>query len=122
MKIEEAKKIFNEWHQYMEIASKLDKVFMTGIPESFLPYPKNTIRESLNIVKKFYYDVGDIKNADSTTSTEILFLDSHIDDEEAINKIVDSWVLKNLELRKTIIEELKKVRDSWLEKKYAKIK
>ncbi len=43
----------------------------------------------------------------------IASLVNYKDDEAAIKDIVDSWLLKDSEIRKSYLVNLKKARDSW---------
>jgi hypothetical protein len=52
----EAEEIFKVWKEwYWPCHFLLDSVFGPGIPESFLPYPKDVLEEALNIIAKRYY-------------------------------------------------------------------
>jgi len=111
---EEARKIFDSWREYMEIADKLRKLFVS-IPESFLPYPKETLEEALNIIAKNYFDAGDKEKVNTIQTTMAGFLWCHEKDEEAIegmHRTLD-LMLKNPDLKKIKIEKLKECKDSW---------
>jgi hypothetical protein len=111
MTINEATKIFNYWKEYAEINSKLMQL-MCPIPESFLPYPKETLEEALNIISKIYFDSGDFKTSEAIKDT-MCFLLSYIKDEEAYDMFINSTVFKDPKLREAILNNLKKTRDSW---------
>jgi len=112
MTINEANKIFKDWQEYAEINDKLMKFFMTGIPESFLPYPKKTLEEALNIVAKDYFDSGDRKASDAIADT-ISFLLFYKNDEEALDAITNNAMIKNAKVRESILNNLREAKDSW---------
>ena len=58
MTIAEAKIIYDSWINYMEIASKF-AALMFLVPESFLPYPADTIEEALTIIANEFLNCGD---------------------------------------------------------------
>jgi hypothetical protein len=119
MDIEHATKVFNAWHGYMEIAAKLDKLFLPvgGIPESLLPYPKKEIQEAIDIILECYKSEGNKKQYDAVVNTELFFLEDYIDDEKAIELLANSKMLKDKGLQKTIAETLKEVQETWLDDK-----
>lgn len=113
MTIEEADKIFNSWKEYGEINDKLMNFFMfTGIPESFLPYPTSVLEEALNMIAKNSFDTGDFKKSEAIQNT-IAFLLLYKNDNEALNDITNSPILKTQIIKDSIISNLKKSKDSW---------
>ncbi len=113
MTINEANKIFRDWKEYAEINDKLMKFFMfSGIPESFLPYPKEMLEEALNIVAKNYFDSGDHKASEAVKNT-IAFLIFYKSDEEAFDTITNNLMIKDTKIREAILNNLKEARDSW---------
>ena len=135
MTFDEASKIFKSWQDYIEIADKLSKIFSV-VPESFLPYPVETLEEALNMIAKHAFDSGNKKMADSiqktmghlvgyylTTSTgKLAVADDKLTDEEVIKKMKRDldFMFEDPELLKTKLENLKKSRDSWAEFKERK--
>ena len=117
MTLNEENKIFKEWKEYQEINDKLMKFFMfSGIPESFLPYPKETLEEALNIVAKAHFDAGDYKTSE-TIKTTISFLIFYKKDEEVFDNITNSTTLKDPKIKEALLNNLKKARDSWAKTK-----
>lgn len=112
MTIEEAKKIFVGWQEFVEIDDKLSKVFWSHIPESLLPYKKYLIEEALNIIAEDYFSAGD-NEASRNVQGSMLNLMRYKNDEEAIQDILNLEYLKNDDLRKVCIENLRKSFDSW---------
>jgi hypothetical protein len=112
MTIDEANKIFKDWQEYQEINDKLGRFFMCGIPESFLPYPKDTLEEALNIVAKAYFDSGNRKISESIQETMATLI-GYKNDEEVYDQITNNVVFKDIKLRKAVLDNLKKARDKW---------
>jgi hypothetical protein len=117
MTAQEAEKIFKEWQGYVEIADKLSKIF-TVVPESFLPYPLETMEEALNITAKKCFDSGNREMAKSIQETMALWLNCKKDEEALIlmKKELD-LVLSNQDLKEAYLQNLKTSKDSWLETK-----
>lgn len=112
MLVEEAKGIFVQWQRYAEINDKL-RITFSVIPESFLPYPSSVLEEALNIVAKGYFDAGDYETSKAVRESIVSLL-RYVEDEKAIERISDGWVLKDPELRALTLRNLKSARDSWL--------
>jgi len=118
MDIFEANKIFKSWQQwYWPCHCVLWRVFFfSGIPESFLPYPKDVLEDALNIVAKSYWDEGDRKTS-NLISGSISALIFYKKDEEAFQKASKDF--SNPETMKAIyagISLFKKDWIGWLEK------
>jgi len=133
MTIEEAKKIYNVWRDYIEIADKLHSIFHI-VPESFLPYPAEELEEALNIVAKDYFDAGDKKTARNIQEVmtahlmpyhmtvingELTSTNEKPTDEEVLGEMKEKLdlILSNPELKEAVLANLKRVRDSWLKQK-----
>ena len=129
MTFEEAKKIFKSWQDYQEIADKLGTIFVV-VPESFLPYPVDTLEEALNIIAKEYFDTGDKKAANDIQESMGRYLTGYylpveglvvtgdkLTEEEVLRKMKRDldFMLENPELLEAKLESLKKARDSWIE-------
>jgi hypothetical protein len=128
---DEAQMIFQSWREYMETADKLDKL-MLHPPQSFLPYPIAIIDEALNIVAKDYFDAGDGKTAETIQATMASYLSGYFmsfadgklvslqkprTDEEMLEDMKRSLdlILGDEDLKKTVLDNLKKSQDSWIE-------
>lgn len=116
MKIEEARKIFKVFQEYIETADKLHKVFNI-IPESFLPYPEDVLEKALNVVAKDYFDRGDNKKSESVKNAMAIFLGRCREDGEAIESMNKELclILKDPKLKRCVIESLKDSQNSWIE-------
>ena len=115
---EEARKIFESWRAYMEIADKLRKLFVT-IPESFLPYPKDILEEALAVIAKDYLDNGHKEKAETIQLTIHGYLRCHEKDEtalEGMRRVLD-LMLKSPDLMKVKINSLHESRDSWAKRR-----
>jgi hypothetical protein len=91
-------------------------IFLSKIPESFLPYPQDTLEEALNIVAKRYHDIGDLK-VSKNIQDSIASLGAYTKDEEALQSAHENF--SNPVLVKLIhnyIKNYKKDWISWLEK------
>jgi hypothetical protein len=117
---EEAGIIYKSWQNYMEIADKFSRL-MLPVPESFLPYPADTLEEALKITAKDLFDSGD-KGASETIQGSMGYLAPFfnkkgvIKDEEAITnmkKMLD-LIEQSPELKKALLLKLKESQDSWI--------
>ncbi len=84
MTLEEASKITNLWGKYLEHTNgKMMRLFLTKIPQSLLPYPKDVIEEACNVMAEHYFNQGNHK-AEMIFKETAAFLLSYVDDEEAL--------------------------------------
>lgn len=117
MTLAEANKIFKNWGQwYWPCHFILHSIFLSKIPESFLPYPQNVLEEALNIVAKHYRDNGDLQ-ASGNIQESIASLGAYTKDEEALQQASGSF--SNPKMRAvmlTYIVNYKKDWISWLDK------
>ena len=112
MTLEEANKIVNIWGKYLEcISGKLAFVFGSGIPESFLPFPKDTLLEASNIMAEYHHNNGDKEKVDllQGAAAEIL---AYKDDEEAI--IQAAKFFNDPNFRKIMLSGLKEFQNTWI--------
>lgn len=120
---EEAGIIYQSWINYMEIADKFSKL-MLFVPESFLPYPADTLEEALTIIAKDFSDSGNKKMAENIITTMASYLspfffkgtEGFTKDEEAITmmkKMLD-MMEENPDLKKKLLNNLKECQDSWI--------
>ncbi|MFA6492663.1 MAG: hypothetical protein WCV58_00785 [Patescibacteria group bacterium] len=86
MSLELADAIRMDWGKFLELTNgTLMGIFMSTIPQSFLPYPKETIKEAMGIIIKHCSDSGDSKTVELCQTT-LAFLEFYVSDEEAIKK------------------------------------
>jgi len=115
MTLEEASKIVVMWGKYVEyIYAKLMVVFGAHIPESLLPFPKNTLSEALSIVAEHHRSIGNhdgVKTIEAVTA----FLIAYVDDEAALLQAAKNF--SDPEWRRAFIPSLKKLQDTWIKNK-----
>jgi hypothetical protein len=125
MTIDEAKKIFNVWKEYIEIAEKLRTLFVV-VPEAFLPYAADTLEEALNIVAKDFFDSGNKRMANNIQETMCLHLipyyipsggNARLTDEEVLKLMKKNLdlILENPKLMDATIQSLKRSQHSWIQ-------
>jgi hypothetical protein len=112
---EQANKIFETWKEFVEFADKFHRLFMCGVPESFLPYPHDVLEEALTIISKSYLDDGNKKMYDSIQSTMWSVIGGVKEDAEAFEQITKflSMASEHPDLKATVLEKLKECRESW---------
>lgn len=84
---------------------------MGHIPESFLPFPKKTLEEALNIMAEYHHNAG---NQDGAKVLQAGFanLICYKDDEEAITKALKHWGVPSC--RETMLPAFKEFQRTWL--------
>lgn len=104
MSLEFADAIRMEWGKFCELTSgSLILLFMGRIPQSLLPYPRETIEEAMNIITKHFSAQGDdetVAICEQSTSTLLFF----VDDEEAIKNAGKNF--NNEEILKAFLPKL----------------
>lgn len=91
MEFSEADKIFKTWSKwYWPCHFILHATFISKIPESFLPYPKDTLEEALNIIAKDYHDKGNLEISRGIQGA-IAYLGSYVEDEEALGQAFQTF-------------------------------
>ncbi|MCC6323350.1 hypothetical protein IT400_01010 [Candidatus Nomurabacteria bacterium] len=88
MTTDKASKIVNIYGKHLEQCSKLNFIFGSHIPESFLPFPKDVIEEALNVLAEYHFSNGN-KVAVNSMENAKAGLIGYINDEEAILKSVE---------------------------------
>ena len=82
----EADKIFKTWSRwYWSSHFMLHAIFISKIPESFLPYPQAIIEEALNIVSEYYHKSGVLQMSKNIQETMVGLL-YYVKDEEALQQ------------------------------------
>lgn len=86
MTFTEAEKIFEVWQQWFwPFHSLLFSIFQSNIPESFLPYPKNILSESLEVILKLYDNNENSKEYEAINTTKS-FLCFYVNDKDAFDR------------------------------------
>jgi len=89
--LEEASKIIDIWGKYLEFEnSRFMLLFLSSIPESFLPFPKVVIEEASNMMAKYHHNNGNKAGADAmqAASSWLIFYN---DDEESLSTAAKMW-------------------------------
>ncbi len=121
--------VFESWREYLETDERF-RILLLNPPESFLPYPLGVVAEAVNIVVKDYSDAGDVINAKMikklmgvrtdyfiTASDGKLVAKESGTDEEMLVEMKESLdsILGDPALKKTVLADLKKAQDKWME-------
>lgn len=118
MKIDEANKIFNVWKEWFwPCHFILYSIFGTTIPESFLPYDKDTLEKALNIVAEDYHNSGNVE-ASKDIQRSIGSLIYYCKDKHGIKHL--KIYMNNPELEEIInirISNYKEEYQKWISKK-----
>lgn len=114
MTTEEANQIFENWKEYAEIDDKLDQIFGTSIPQSFLPYPAEVLEEALNIIAKRYFDTGRHEMS-KAVQMSIIQVGRYQDDDTALDDLAKLLIMFSAspDLKAARLANLKRSRDSW---------
>ena len=117
MTVDEASQIFNVWKDwYWPCHFILNSIFMSRIPESYLPYGQDVLEEALNIVAKDYFDRGEITSSRDIQAI-IGALLSYTNDDEALESASACFSNPEMvEVVKIYIGNYKRDWTGWLEK------
>ena len=95
MNLQKADTIRMDWGKFLELTNgTLMTIFFNKIPQSFLPYPKSSIKEALDILNKHFSSIGN-KEAVEVVKSTIPFLDLYVDDEEALKSATKKFTDEN---------------------------
>jgi len=86
------------------------QIFVSNIPESFLPYPKNKIDEALSIIEENQEKSGKKEHAKAIKNTHA-YLGYYIKDEKAFDELIEN--LKIPQMRDAIISNIKTFQKDW---------
>lgn len=112
MTLNEASKITQIWGTYLEyVGGKLLIVFGARIPESFLPFPIDTLEEALNIMIEYHHKRGNQQVVESLKAS-FGALTMYVDDEEAILQAAKQF--NEPMWRQRFIPALKKCQTDWI--------
>lgn len=113
MTLEEANKIVRVWGTYLEyVHEKLNFVFGSSVPESFLPFSKDVLEEAINIVTEHYYNLDDQK-AVKDLQGSVGYLFKYKDDEKAV--LQTAKMFNNKKWRESILPTFKDFQNKWIE-------
>lgn len=112
MTFNEADKIVHIYGRYLEYCSRIVMIFGSSMPESFLPFPKDTLEEALNIMAEHYHKAGD-QHRVNLMQEVAASLPTYIDDEEAILEAAKKF--NDPECRKAfLLPVLKQGQKDWI--------
>jgi hypothetical protein len=113
--LEMAHAIKMDWSKFVEITNgNLMMLFGTKIPQSLLPYPKNIIKQALDLVAEYFCSIGNQKAVDAIEFMKPV-LECYVDDEVGISaaagrftdeKYLNQVVPKLRERQNRLLEEL----------------
>ncbi len=118
---QEAKKIFKEYQDYMEIHSKMNLLF-ASLPESFLPYSVDVINEALNIIAESFNNKGDNNSINKIRETQ-KFLFIYDVDEKALMSMTRKLniIQEDKRFKELFLKRLKENKEDWLKFKMNKL-
>ena len=112
MTLDKASKIVNIWGVYLEyIGGKLNIIFGAYIPESFLPFPKETLEEALNTVAEYHHNMGN-KDRVKALHAGIGCLTGYKDDEETL--LQAAKLFNDPKWREVMLPVFKKFQKDWI--------
>lgn len=112
MKLEEASKIVNIWGIHLEyFFGKLLFVFGAKIPESFLPFPAETIEEAVNIIAEQHHNNGNQEAVEALQST-LGNLVGYVDDKEAVERAAEFFT--DPKWQEKMLPAFKKAQQDWM--------
>jgi hypothetical protein len=113
----EADKIFQTWSRwYWPSHFMLHAIFISKIPESFLPYPLAILEEALNIIVEHYQKSGDLQMSQNIQET-MIGLSYYVEDKEALQQATELFSKPEmLEGIQAYISQYKVMWQSWLDK------
>jgi len=113
MTITEANKIFKVWKKWCWPCHYiLQSIFISKIPESFLPYSQDILEEALNIVAKQYHDAGDVKASKNIQET-IVYLWLYTKDKAALQEA--SGILSNPKMMEAVLMHISNYKKDWID-------
>jgi hypothetical protein len=111
MTLDKASKIVQIYGRYLEYCSKITAIFLPHIPESFLPFPKDTLFEALNIMTKHHQEAGNQRGV--KLIQEIAgHLISYVDDEKAL--LQTAKYFNDPKWRQAFVLTLKNSQKDWI--------
>jgi hypothetical protein len=113
MTILEADEIFRVWKLWFyPTHNYLFSVFMSHIPESFLPFPKEILEEALEKIATLYQDSGEKKLSEALRIT-MSFICYYTNDQIAFDMLKEK--LSHNELKEAFAQNAKKFTQEWVE-------
>lgn len=105
MTINEAQEVMHKYGFFLEhVNPSISKIFLTDMPESLLPYKKETILESLDIMEKEFTEQNNNQAVESIRGVRVL-LSMYVDDHTALDGLNNK--LNMPEFKKAILRSFK---------------
>ena len=112
MTFDKANKIVHIGGAYLEYCQgRLHSIFLSNIPESFLPFPKETIEEALNIVAEHHHNMGN-QDEVKLLQKSMGWLLCYKDDEEAV--LQAAKLFNDPKWREAMLPAFKKFQKDWI--------
>ena len=113
MTLDEAFRIIRILGRYIEYCQdRLQALFLISIPESSLPYRKEILKDAINIVAKYYYDIGDFEKCEYLQKKVFGRLCLYDKDEEVLKRAALKY--NDPKLREVIISKMQIVQKNWI--------
>jgi tRNA G37 N-methylase Trm5 len=113
MTLNDAEKIVHIWGRWEEfVYGRMKHIFMSGIPESLLPFPKDTLLEALNIMAEHYRNAGDKRGVKLIDESAFMIYHEFVDDEKALLETAKN--INDPKWRGVIIAGIKQWQKSWI--------
>jgi hypothetical protein len=113
MTLNDADKIVHIWGKWEEfVYGWMKHIFMSGIPESLLPFSKDTLLEALNIMVEHYRNVGDKRGVKLMDESALMVYHEFVDDEKALLETAQN--INDPKWRGVIIAGIKQWQKSWI--------
>lgn len=114
--LEEADKIVRVLGLFLEYTGGFFYLFLVGVPESILPYPKYLLVGALVKMLNYHHKNGNYEARDNLEKILFVFLNRYIDDKEAIQRNAEKF--NNTELHNSYFSQLPKLQISRMEDGY----
>ena len=113
MTFDDADKIVAIWGEYLEfVHGRLTCIFFSHIPESLLPFTKDTLYEAMNIMAEYYKNTGNHRGVELMNETAMIIHGNYVDDEKALLETAER--INDPKWRELMIGGMKKWQKSWI--------
>ena len=113
MTFEDADKIVRIWGKWEEyVYGRFKNIFMNCIPESSLPFTKNTLFEALNIMAEHYLQIGTEHAFELMNESVFMIHNEFVDDEKALIEMAKN--INDPKWRESIITSTKRWQKAWI--------
>lgn len=113
MTFNDADKIVSIWGKYLEfVFGRLHCIFGRHIPESLLPFTKDTLYEAINIMAEYYKSIGNTRGVELMNETSMIIHGMYVDDEKALQE-TSEWI-NDPKRKELMIGLMKKWQKDWI--------